>query len=345
MLNVIVGQTEPQSQSTRTHSMSVFIIRRLGQAVLVLFFLSLLIFLGVYVIGNPVDLLVDPNLGQAAREQAARQLGLDRPIWEQYFTYLANAAEGDFGRSFVYNQPALKIILDRMPATFELATVALAISIVLGIPLGIIAGYFPNRPLGRAIMAGSIFGFSLPSFWVGLMLIMFFAVYLGWLPSGGRGPTRVVAGVPLSFVTWEGFKHLILPALNLALFVLSFVIRVTSASVRETLPQDFIKYARAKGLSTKQILLVHVLRNILIPVVTIIGLEFGGVLAFSVVTENVFAWPGMGKLLVDAISVLDRPIIVAYLLIVAIIFLTINLVVDVLYALIDPRVRLTAESS
>ena len=325
--------------------MTVFIVQRLAQAIFVLFFLSLLIFLGVNVIGDPVDMLVDPNLGQEAREQATRRLGLDRPVWEQYLTFLVRVAEGDFGRSFSYNEPAIKIILERMPATFELATAAVLISVVLGIPLGILAGYYPERPLGRTIMAGSIFGFSLPSFWVGLMLIMTFAVFLGWLPSGGRGPTTGMMGVQVSFLTCEGMKHLFLPAVNLALFVLSFVIRITSASVRETLPQDFVKYARAKGLSTRRVLLVHVLRNVLVPVVTIVGLEFGTVLAFSVVTESVFAWPGMGKLLIDAIITLDRPLIVAYLMLVAIIFLAINLTVDILYAIIDPRVRLMREAS
>lgn len=325
--------------------MTVFIVQRLAQAIVVLFFLSLLVFLGVNVIGDPVELLVDPNLGQEAREEATRRLGLDRPVWQQYLTFLARVAEGDFGRSFSYNEPAIRIILERMPATFELATSAVLISVAIGIPLGILAGYYPERPLGRTIMAGSIFGFSLPSFWVGLMLIMAFAVFLGWLPSGGRGPTTSLFGIRVSFLTWDGVRHLFLPAINLALFVVSFVIRITSASVRETLPQDFVKYARAKGLSTRRVLLVHVLRNVLVPVVTIVGLEFGTVLAFSVVTESVFAWPGMGKLLIDAIVTLDRPLIVAYLLLVAVIFLVINLAVDILYAVIDPRVRLTREAS
>ena len=321
--------------------MLTFLLQRLMQILALLFAMSLVVFFGVYAIGDPIEMLVDPNLGQEARDEAVRLLGLDRPLFEQYATYLEGLLQGDFGRSFIYGESALRIILERAPATFELAFAAMLIAIVLGIPLGIVAGRYPDRFRGRAVLGGSILGFSLPSFWVGLMLIMFFAVYLGWLPSGGRGLTRDVLGVPLSVVTLDGIQHLILPAFNLALYVLSFVIRVTAAGVRETLLQDYVRYARAKGLSARRVLFVHVLRNVLIPVVTILGLEFATVLAFSVVTESVFAWPGMGKLLIDAIGLLDRPVVVAYLLIVVTIFAVVNLIVDILYAVIDPRVRLT----
>lgn len=321
--------------------MLTFLLQRLMQILALLFVMSLVVFFGVYAIGDPIEMLVDPNLGQEARDEAVRMLGLDRPLFEQYATYLEGLLRGDFGRSFIYGESALRIILERAPATFELAFAAMAIAIVFGIPLGIVAGRYPDRFRGRAVLSGSILGFSLPSFWVGLMLIMCFAVYLGWLPSGGRGLTRDVLGVPLSVVTLDGIQHLILPAFNLALYVLSFVIRVTAAGVRETLLQDYVRYARAKGLSARRVLFVHVLRNVLIPVVTILGLEFATVLAFSVVTESVFAWPGMGKLLIDAIGLLDRPVVVAYLLIVVTIFAVVNLIVDILYAVIDPRVRLT----
>ena len=307
--------------------------------------MSLVIFFGVYAIGDPIEMLVDPNLGQEARDEAVLVLGLDRPLLEQYLTYLEGLLKGDLGRSFIYGEPALRIILERAPATFELALAAMVIAVVLGIPLGIVAGRYPDRFRGRAVLGGSILGFSLPSFWVGLMLIMCFAVYLGWLPSGGRGETRDVLGVPLSVATLDGIEHLILPAFNLGLYILSFVIRVTAAGVRETLLQDYVKYARAKGLSPRRVLFVHVLRNVLIPVVTILGLEFAGVLAFSVVTESVFAWPGMGKLLIDAIGLLDRPVVVGYLLIVVTIFAVVNLIVDILYAVIDPRVRLTEQAA
>jgi len=190
-------------------------------------------------------------------------------------------------------------------------------------------------------MAGSILGFSLPTFWVGLMLIMVFSVILGWLPSNGRGSTVEILGVPVSFLSLEGWQHLIMPATNLALFKLALLIRLTRAGAREALLQDYVKFARAKGLSNRRVIGVHVLRNILIPIVTVIGLEFGSVIAFAIVTESVFAWPGMGKLLIDSINVLDRPVIVAYLLVIVFLFIVINLVVDVLYSALDPRVRLS----
>jgi len=189
-------------------------------------------------------------------------------------------------------------------------------------------------------MAGSILGFSLPTFWVGLMLIMVFAVMLGWLPSTGRGDTATVLGVETSLATWDGLSHVLMPALNLALTNIALTIRLTRAGVREAMGQDYVKFARAKGLSTRRIVFVHVLKNIMIPIVTVIGLEFGALIAFSVITETIFAWPGMGKLLIDSIIQLDRPVVVAYLMIVVLLFVVINLLVDILYSLLDPRVRL-----
>ena len=321
--------------------MSVFIVRRSLQAVLVLFVMSVLVFIGVYAIGNPIDILINPLADQQEREHAIAALGLDRPMWTQYLAFLAGALRGDLGNSFVHNTSALRLILERMPATLELAVAAMLIAIALGIPLGLWAGLKPNTAAGRTIMAGSILGFSLPTFWVGLMLIMVFSVMLGWLPSNGRGPTTLLFGVPVSFLSLEGWRHLILPAMNLALFKLALLIRLTRAGTREALLQDYIKFARAKGLTNARVIGVHVLRNILIPIVTVIGLEFGSVIAFAIVTETVFAWPGMGKLLIDSINLLDRPIIVAYLLVIVFMFILINLVVDILYSALDPRVRLS----
>ena len=321
--------------------MSVFIVRRSLQAVLVLFVMSVLVFIGVYAIGNPIDILINPQADQQEREHAIAALGLDRPMWTQYVAFLAGALRGDLGNSFVHNTSALRLILERMPATLELAIAAMLIAIVLGIPLGLWAGLKPNTATGRTIMAGSILGFSLPTFWVGLMLIMVFSVMLGWLPSNGRGPTTLLFGVPVSFLSLEGWRHLILPATNLALFKLALLIRLTRAGTREALLQDYIKFARAKGLTNARVIGVHVLRNILIPIVTVIGLEFGSVIAFAIVTETVFAWPGMGKLLIDSINLLDRPIIVAYLLVIVFMFILINLLVDILYSALDPRVRLS----
>jgi peptide/nickel transport system permease protein len=318
----------------------VYIIRRATQSFVVLFAMSLLVFAGVYAIGNPVDILINPNADQADIERAIRGLGLDKPLWEQYLVFLHRAALGDLGKSFAFNVPAIQLILERMPATLELAIAAMLIAIVLGIPLGLWAGLKPESAAGKTIMAGSILGFSLPTFWVGLMLIMVFSVELGWLPSNGRGPTQDLFGVPVSFLSWDGIRHLLMPATNLALFKLSLIIRLTRAGTREALLQDYVKFARAKGLSDARVIGVHVLKNILIPIITVIGLEFGSVIAFAIVTETIFAWPGMGKLLIDSIHVLDRPVIVAYLLIIVAFFIVINLLVDLCYSLLDPRVRL-----
>lgn len=320
--------------------MALWLLRRLVQAGFVMLAMSAIVFIGLHAIGNPIDILISPEADQAERARAIAALGLDKPLWEQYWLFLQGALHGDLGRSFVFNEPALRLIAGRMPATLELAVTAVLLSVCIGLPLGLYAGLHPNSFTGRLVMTGSIFGFSLPSFWVGLMLIMVFAVTLGWLPSSGRGETISIAGVGWSFLTVDGWRHLLLPALNLALFNISLVLRLTRAGVRETLPLDYIRFARAKGLTPARVIYVHVLRNILIPVVTVIGLEFGSTIAFSVVTESVFAWPGMGKLIIDSINVLDRPVIVAYLMITVALFVTINLVVDLLYTLLDPRVRL-----
>ncbi|MFN8737502.1 MAG: ABC transporter permease, partial [Betaproteobacteria bacterium] len=217
---------------------------------------------------------------------------------------------------------------------------ALAIALVLGLPLGLLAGLRPRTATDEAIMTGSILGFSLPNFWQGLMLIMIFAVWLGWLPSTGRGPTQEVLGLQISILHWEGLKYALLPALNLALFKLSLIIRLTRAQVREQSLLDYIKFARAKGLPRHRVIGVHLLKNILIPLITVIGLELGSVIAFAVVTETIFAWPGMGKLVIDSIFQLDRPVVVAYLMMIVFMFILINLVVDLAYSALDPRVRL-----
>jgi peptide/nickel transport system permease protein len=317
-----------------------FAIRRFGQSLFVLVVMSFLVFLGVYAIGNPLELLVNPQADEIERARASVALGLDKPFLVQYATFLTHAFGGDLGKSFVYNIPAIQLILDKLPATLELAAAAMVIAIVIGIPLGLVAGLKPDSWLGRAIMAGSIVGFSLPTFWVGLVLIMVFSVQLGWLPPNGRGETVLLLGIPVSFLTLDGLAHLAMPALNLALFKLSLLVRLTRAGTREALLQDYVKFARAKGLGPGRVIGVHVLKNILIPIVTVIGLELGSVIAFAIVTESIFAWPGSGKLLIDSINQLDRPVIVAYLMVTVTIFIVINFVVDVLYSLLDPRVRL-----
>lgn len=321
--------------------MTVFIIRRLMQTIAVLIVMSLIVFVGVYAIGDPVEIMIAADADQEERARAIAALGLDKPLWEQYWYFLKGAVQGDLGKSFVFNIPALTLIVQRMPATLELAFAAMVIAIFIGVPLGMYAGYRPHSPAAKAIMAGSILGFSLPTFWVGLMMIMVFAVQLGWLPSTGRGDTATVLGITTSLVTWDGIAHVLLPAVNLALLKLSLVCRLARAGMRENMLMDYVKFARAKGLTARRVVFVHVFKNILIPLVTVTGLELGNLIAFSVVTESVFAWPGMGKLIIDSINNLDRPVIVAYLLIIVSMFVVINLVVDILYSVLDPRVRLS----
>jgi peptide/nickel transport system permease protein len=310
------------------------------QSALVVILMSFIVFSGVFLVGDPVEILVSDDADQEEREMMIKSMGLDKPFLVQYGIFISKAVKGDLGDSFVFQEPALLLILDRMPATMELAVVALLIAIIFGIPLGVWAGLKPESFASKSIMTGSILGFSLPTFWVGIMMILLFAVLLGWLPSTGRGDVQIILGMPISVFSWDGFSHVLMPAVNLALFKLSMVIRLARAGTREVMHQDYIKFARAKGLKESRIILVHVLKNILIPVVTVLGLEFGGLVAFSVVTETVFAWPGMGKLLIDSIGLLDRPIIVAYLMIIVFLFVFINLVVDICYSILDPRVRL-----
>jgi peptide/nickel transport system permease protein len=320
--------------------MTMWLFRRLAQALLVVVVMSLIVFIGLHAIGNPADILIGEDMNQQERLQAIARLGLDQPLWRQYLSFVDGVLHGQMGKSFVYQEDAVRLILQRLPATMELAFSALFLAVVIGVPLGLYAGLKPEHPLSKALMAGSIVGFSLPAFWVALMLIMVFSVQLGVLPASGRGETREFLGVQWSWLTLDGLQHLVLPSFNLALFKISLVLRLTRAGVREVLPQDFVKFARAKGLSPSRVLLVHVLRNTLIPLVTVLGLELGSTIAYAVVTETIFAWPGAGKLILDSINSLDRPVVVAYLMVVVLIFVTLNLLVDVLYKLLDPRVRL-----
>lgn len=322
--------------------MTGWLARRLLQSVGVILLMTLIVFIGIHAIGDPVAILVGQEADQVERARIIAELGLNQPLWRQYLAFLNSALHGDLGTSFVYNIPAIKLILMRLPATLELAVGALLLAIVLGVPLGLLAGLKPESAFSKTVMTGSILGFSLPTFWVGLMFIMCFSVILGWLPAGGRGQTVEFLGAQWSFLTWDGLRHMFLPALNLSLFKISLVIRLTCAGVREIVPLDYIKFARAKGLSPARIVCVHILRNILIPLVTVLGMEFGATVAGAVVTESIFSWPGAGKLILDSINALDRPVIVAYLIVIVCLFITLNLIVDILYRLLDPRVRLEA---
>jgi peptide/nickel transport system permease protein len=322
--------------------MLAFIIRRLLQALLVMAVMSALVFVGLFVVGDPVAMMASAEATELERDAIRANFGLDKPLWAQYLIFMSHALRLDFGNSFLAGAPAMGLILERMPATMELATVAMMLSLLVGVPLGIWAGLRPQAISTRSIMTGSVLGFSLPNFWVGLMLIMVFAVQLGWLPASGRGATVKVAGIDLSVLTLDGWSRLILPACTIALAKMALIIRVTRAATREALPMDYIKFARAKGLAWSRILRVHLLKNILIPIVTVGGLEFGQVVAFAVVTETIFAWPGMGKLLLDSIVTLDRPVVVAYLILIVFFLVMLNLAVDILYSMLDPRVRLQA---
>ncbi|MDS1140141.1 ABC transporter permease [Pusillimonas sp. SM2304] len=320
--------------------MALFIVRRLLQSLLVLLAVSVVVFCAVYAIGDPIELLVSPDVAQAERDALIARLGLDLPLWQQYGIFLWRALHGDLGNSFVHGVPAVQLILQRFPATLELVFVAITLTCVLGISLGLVAGLYRDRWLGRGIMAGSIFGFSVPNFWQGMVFILLFAVWLGWLPASGRGPTIEALGVPLSIFSAEGWRHIALPAVNLAIANIALVLRMTASGVSEAQSQDYVRFARAKGIKPGRIVRRHILRNILIPVVTVIGMEFGTLIAYSTITETVFSWPGMGKLLIDSVYQLDRPVIVAYVMLVTLLFVIINLVVDMLYAVLDPRVQL-----
>ena len=294
----------------------------------------------INLVGDPVDMLVSPESLPDEIERVRRDFGLDQPAYVQYWKFLTGALSGDLGNSFIFGRPALSLIVERFPATLELATFALIIAIMIGLPLGIYAGLNPSGWGTRIIMGSSILGISIPTFWLGLMMIIVFSVLLGWLPVSGRGEIGSFLGIKSSIFTIDGLRHLIMPATNLALFKIAMVIRLTRAGTEEVMRLDFIKFARARGLSPRRIVRFHLLPNILIPIITVIAIEFGTLIAFATVTESIFAWPGLGKLVIDAIINLDRPIVVAYLLFVVTLFLILNLVVDIIYAVLDPRVRL-----
>jgi len=316
-----------------------FLIQRLLQAAVVMVVISVLVFCGVFAIGNPIDVLISPDATQEIRLDTIRRYGFDQPLWRQYLNFANTLIHGEFGRSFVFNMPVLDLILSRLPATLELTLAAVIGATIIGVPLGMYAGYRPNAAGSRAIMGLSVIGFSVPTFWVGLLLIMFFAVELQWLPAGGRGDTVEVFGIQWSVLTWNGWAHLTLPALTLSLFRMALMIRMARAGMREAMLSDYVRFARAQGLSDSKVIFGHVLKNISIPLVTIFGLELAATLAFAVVTETIFSWPGLGKLIIDSIQSLDRPVMVAYLMLVAFLFIMINFAVDVAYAALDPRVR------
>jgi len=307
--------------------------------VIVLLAVSFIVFLIMYYSGDPVELMLPLDADQAEVDNVRKHLGLDKPFIIQYKIFLTNALQGDLGTSFMFGRPAIILIIERIPATLELAVFAMLLSIIIGIPAGLYTSVRPNSWISKAIMSGSLVGISIPIFWLGIILVLIFSVTLNWLPSSGRGQTEVLFGIRWGFLTLDGLKHLIMPSVTIAIFQLALFVRLVKSGMTEVMLQDYIKYLKAKGVSERRIVLIHALKNILIPIVTVIGLQLGGIIAFAVVTESIFAWPGMGKLVIDAIHNLDRPIVMAYLLIIALMFVTLNFIVDVIYTFLDPRIR------
>jgi ABC-type dipeptide/oligopeptide/nickel transport system permease component len=319
--------------------MTTYLARRLIQGVIVLLAVSMVCFFLFRYTGDPVLMLAGKYATQEEREQVRKAYGLDRPAHEQYVNFLAGAVKGDFGRSYVSQIDALDMILERFPATFELALTAMSISFIFGVGLGVMVSINPNGWASRTIMAGSLFGISIPTFLIGILLVMLFSVYLGILPPFGRGDTVQIGFWRTGLLTLSGWQHIILPALTLSGYQLAVLLRLTRAGMRETLSEEYIKTAWAKGLSPAKVILKHALRNVMIPVVTIAGLSFGELIAFSIVTETIFQWPGMGNLLLTSIFETDQPIIVTYIMLAAFIILSINILVDLLYAFLNPRIR------
>ncbi|HBB85017.1 MAG TPA: ABC transporter permease [Sulfitobacter sp.] len=317
-----------------------YLLKRLIQMTLVLWVVSVIVFLMMSFTGDPVFMVVPIDATDAEIAQARRILGLDQSLLVQYWRFISSLVQGDFGNSYVFRQPAMTLILERLPATVEMVLVAMALALAVAIPLGVYAGANPESRISRTIMAGSLLGISLPGFWVGMVLIFLFAVHWGIFPSSGRGDTAEIFGLRISLLTADGWHHIILPAVTLSLATMAILLRMTRAGMMEVGRQDFMKFARAKGATRRDVLYKHGLKNALIPVITIFGLQLGDLIAFATITETIFSWPGMGKLLIDSIYRADRPVIVVYLMLVALIFVIINFLVDIVYTLIDPRITL-----
>ncbi len=316
---------------------------RLSQAFLLLLVMSLIGFIGIHSVGNPVYNVV--NIETATPEdirRATEMLGLDQPLWRQYVVFVQNLATGSFGTSYIYHLPAFDLVLSKLPATLELAVVAIVIATIAGTGLGLLAGTRPGTLVDRIIVTATVYALSVPSFWLSMMLILAGAVMTGWFPPGGRGSTVEMLGGDWSFLTADGLRHLVLPTLALAIPNIALIARLARAGTVEVERMDFVRFCIAKGLSGRRILFRHALPNISLPIVTIVGLQFGGMLAFAVVVETIFAWPGVGKLLIDSIQLLDRPVVMATLTFIAIAFVALNALVDLLYAVLDPRVRISA---
>jgi peptide/nickel transport system permease protein len=319
--------------------MIAFVIRRALQALGVLFAVALISFSMFRFAGDPVNQMVGAETPPAERLQIRRSLGLDDPIVVQFGRYVANAAKFEFGISYQFRQPVAQLLKERMPATLELAAVATLLALVFGILMGVYSALRPHSSMAKLFQALSLVGVSLPTFLIGILLIYLFSVTLGWLPSFGRGETRQLGWWSTGLLTTSGLKALIMPSITLGLFQMTLIMRLVRAEMLEVLRTDYIRFARARGLRTRAVHFGHALKNTLVPVITIAGLQLGSVIAFAIITETVFQWPGMGLLFIQAVQNVDIPIMAAYLVLVGLIFVTINLVVDILYTVVDPRLR------
>jgi peptide/nickel transport system permease protein len=320
--------------------MFAFVVSRILQALPVMLTVALLSFAMFAYVGDPVAIMLGQDYTQAQRDALVRDLGLDQPFFVQFLRFLGNAAQGEFGLSYRLSRPVIDLIVERAPATLELALTAAFLALLVGVPMGIYTGLYRNSWLSRAFLTFSLVGVSLPTFLIGILLILIFAVWLGWLPSFGRGETVKIGGWSTGFLTWGGIKALILPSITLGLFQMTLIMRLVRAEMLEVLRTDYIKFARARGLSNRAVHFGHALKNTLVPVITITGLQLGAIIAFAIVTETVFQWPGMGLLFIQSVGAADIPVMSAYLLLIALLFVTINLIVDLLYFAVDPRLRI-----
>ncbi|WP_306045785.1 ABC transporter permease [Nioella sp. MMSF_3534] len=316
-----------------------FLIRRIIQSIFVMLAVALIAFMMFRFMGDPVNSMVSENATTEERDEVRERLGLDQPIWVQYGRYVARAAQGDFGLSWRNARPVSTLLAERFPATAELVLVAAGLSLLIGIPLGIFTALRPHSFLAQSLQFLSLIGISLPTFVTGILLILVFSVWLGWLPSFGRGEVVDIGWWSTGFLTLSGLKALILPSVMLCLFQLTLIMRLVRSEMMEVLRTDYIKFARARGLTNRSIHFRHALKNTLIPVITIFGLQLGGLIAFAIITETVFQWPGMGALFIQAVSFGDVPVMASYLVLVSLIFVIINTSVDLLYAVLDPRLR------
>ena len=321
--------------------MLVFIIRRLFQAVLVMLAVSLLAFILFRYIGDPVTIMLGQDATDADRAALRTSLGLDQSAFIQFWHFIQNAVHGEFGLSLRQGQSVSELLKDRLPATVELSVVAAIMALAIGLPLGVYTALRRHSLLSQAILAFSLLGISLPTFLIGILLILVMSVQLGWLPSYGRGEVTYIGWWSTGLLNWDGIRHLILPAITLSLFQLTLILRLVRSEMLEVLRTDYIKFARARGLSQRAIHFGHALKNTMVPVITITGLQLGGIIAFAIVTETVFQWPGMGLLFIQAVQFADVPVMAAYLCLIALVFVCINLIVDLLYFVVDPRLRIT----